>query len=978
MLAGGPEAVGAFVSNGTLFVLGNTNPFESASDCIVIDTVGSQFRVSYGPHFAGTFISGSTVHQFFDTAGVTRIEVNTYEGDDYIYIENTSGRNLVINSGPDSDRIQFSNASGNLSLQNAGVISLAGGSGGNDFDTVVVNDHNTLSAQTYSITLARFDRPGWAGFSYAGDIESLTLVTGKGADTVNVPSTFTGQPIDIASAGGADVVNLGNVANGMRSINANIRISNSPSFTTINANSGADTLGRGWSVDDAGFGNFDRLNGLAPASILWNVSDISSVNITTGQGVDTGTIASTRATLRANSAGERDTVFVGSPIRGGLSQILAPVTIENSPSFSAVVIDDTGNSNQRVATLTNVSGLNTLKHFGASAPADIRFRTSDTSHVTIRTGAGSDDLSIDSIGLADAGQLFIDSVDGSDVVQIGKAPLGTQDIAVQKVTVNGSGASNLFIRDTGSTDSDAPVLKFHAGTGEQRLTGINFWGTTFAWNPTQMASASFHTGQGSRTIDVRSTRGAIYILGTTGSTNLITIGSGASAPDLGTLLDISSFNNNSTIEIDDTATTTGRSIVIDEFDHVTPSATELTGLGAGLVRFTQNVRLRTFLTGSGNNDIRVGALRSDTTFVGSTGFDTIHFGRDDVPGSRTSQWVTHSVFTIGFEHVQLNEQDRPLAGGVFSILGSRLQRPSFPDIETFGVVELHVALPDAGATIDVLTLNPNLTAVVHSGAATDFINVPQTGSTSGVRVVAAGDGSTGYDFIDAGISSFGADARVAIADGGYRGSISARNTGMVQASGAGTIWTQSLSFAGNGHFDIGAAAVVYDYAGASLEAQVRSDILAGFNAGAWNGPGIRSQLAAMSANLTVGYAEAAAVLSPGTTLWHGVDVDDTAVLLRATLGGDANLDGNVNLDDFTSLAASFGVPGRVFSQGDFTFDGEVSLNDFTILASNFGGTFASQPIARSSLAQPRPASNPAGGSRMTMGSDVLLGDAGRA
>ncbi|MDZ4841147.1 MAG: Calx-beta domain-containing protein [Hyphomicrobium aestuarii] len=62
------------------------------------------------------------------------------------------------------------------------------------------------------------------------------------------------------------------------------------------------------------------------------------------------------------------------------------------------------------------------------------------------------------------------------------------------------------------------------------------------------------------------------------------------------------------------------------------------------------------------------------------------------------------------------------------------------------------------------------------------------------------------------------------------------------------------------------------------------------------------------------------------------------------LAGDANRDRAVNLDDFTSLAASFGQPSRVFSQGDFNYDQSVNLDDFTILASRFGTSLSAASI----------------------------------
>ncbi|HRK30520.1 MAG TPA: hypothetical protein PLD59_05530 [Tepidisphaeraceae bacterium] len=67
--------------------------------------------------------------------------------------------------------------------------------------------------------------------------------------------------------------------------------------------------------------------------------------------------------------------------------------------------------------------------------------------------------------------------------------------------------------------------------------------------------------------------------------------------------------------------------------------------------------------------------------------------------------------------------------------------------------------------------------------------------------------------------------------------------------------------------------------------------------------------------------------------------------------GDADMDKSVNLDDFTALAANFGLPGRLWTQGDFTGDELVDLNDFTTLAANFGAT-SPAGAARGSVPEP--------------------------
>src|SRR5206468_3282975 len=82
-------------------------------------------------------------------------------------------------------------------------------------------------------------------------------------------------------------------------------------------------------------------------------------------------------------------------------------------------------------------------------------------------------------------------------------------------------------------------------------------------------------------------------------------------------------------------------------------------------------------------------------------------------------------------------------------------------------------------------------------------------------------------------------------------------------------------------------------------------------------------------------------------------VDGSSVLVRWTRAGDANLDGAVDLTDFTFLASSFNGTGKVWLNGDFNYDGTVDLTDFTVLASNFNTTAGSVDVG---TAVPEPTS----------------------
>ena len=70
-----------------------------------------------------------------------------------------------------------------------------------------------------------------------------------------------------------------------------------------------------------------------------------------------------------------------------------------------------------------------------------------------------------------------------------------------------------------------------------------------------------------------------------------------------------------------------------------------------------------------------------------------------------------------------------------------------------------------------------------------------------------------------------------------------------------------------------------------------------------------------------------------------IDERDVEVLVEDILQtrlGDANLDGDVDQDDFTELARNFGRDARSWDDGDFDGNGRIEFSDFVHLANNFG------------------------------------------
>jgi hypothetical protein len=171
---------------------------------------------------------------------------------------------------------------------------------------------------------------------------------------------------------------------------------------------------------------------------------------------------------------------------------------------------------------------------------------------------------------------------------------------------------------------------------------------------------------------------------------------------------------------------------------------------------------------------------------------------------------------------------------------------------------------------------------------------------------------------------------------------SANVVGALTIAGGATP-TAALDLTNNG--------LVVDYTGDSPLATIQSQLASGYASGSWNGNGINSSAAAADATsahkTAVGFAA-----STGIGTFMGQPIDDTAVLIRHTYSGDANLDGKVDTLDFNSLAANFGGTGKIWSQADFNYDGVVDTLDFNNLAANFGQQLADGAEAGALVPEP--------------------------
>jgi fibronectin-binding autotransporter adhesin len=177
--------------------------------------------------------------------------------------------------------------------------------------------------------------------------------------------------------------------------------------------------------------------------------------------------------------------------------------------------------------------------------------------------------------------------------------------------------------------------------------------------------------------------------------------------------------------------------------------------------------------------------------------------------------------------------------------------------------------------------------------------------------------------------------------------VAATSTGLLElAAGGGSnrvIRTQNLTVSGSGKVNLQDNKLIVTAAGAtgswtgSNYTGVTGLIASGRGtSNLWNGSVgiITTQSAAVGSNFTsIGVARASAVLpatATATALWAGQTITGTDTLVMYTYGGDATLDGKINVDDYIKIDSGIAAGLTGWSNGDFNYDGKINVDDYTL------------------------------------------------
>jgi autotransporter-associated beta strand protein len=157
-----------------------------------------------------------------------------------------------------------------------------------------------------------------------------------------------------------------------------------------------------------------------------------------------------------------------------------------------------------------------------------------------------------------------------------------------------------------------------------------------------------------------------------------------------------------------------------------------------------------------------------------------------------------------------------------------------------------------------------------------------------------------------------------------------------------------------GNLDLASNAMVVDVAPGAETATlttVRQATLSAFAAGAWTGNGLRSASVTAANRQAIGFGLPADVPTAVTGgLFYGAAADDSSVVVRTTVAGDATLDSVVNFDDLLALAKSYNRTDAYWARGDFDYNAIVNFDDLLILAKNYNQVAAAPTVPSASAA----------------------------
>jgi len=432
-----------FTGNYNLTLEGNAISV-NASDGLTTATVDGQSFSFDNFGSAGGEIQNITIETVGNNATVNLLNLAS---DQSATIEGNGSDTVTIGSGGSSSTT--SGIQGPVNITNTTL----------NGTTIKINDSGDVTSQQFSVNnvlgLGTVEQVGSAGILFSdADTSSLTLETGTAqnnsvfvgatAVTTNVysnPLGLVGVHIgDVPSGGPGNcqliqgAVNVSSLG-GQAPANDLVFVDDSQDDTAL---AGPVTL----STFTKGTTTWGSITGLAPAAINYRYASVANLFVYTGDAPNTVDVQATGVTtlLDSDDSGTGaypNTINVGNA--GRVQGILGALNILNPNGPDTITVDDSSDTTNRSATLTNDANPIAGDPSGSIqglAHANINYVYQDTSSLTVKGGGGTNKYFVQ----ATETTTTLDTGSGNDTVNVGEANLlqGIQS----PLTVNGQGGTD--------------------------------------------------------------------------------------------------------------------------------------------------------------------------------------------------------------------------------------------------------------------------------------------------------------------------------------------------------------------------------------------------------------------------------------------------------------------------------------------------------------------------------------------------------
>ena len=747
-------------------------------------------------------------------------------------------------------------------------LTINGGSDGNTF-TVTNTPHGLSTTPTY-------------------------LNSGIGPDQVNIQGTGSSTVLNLQGQSSHDTLNISN-AGSTQGILGAINVKNDGSFDALTIDDSADTTARTATFSTftpGGDTAWESLTGLAPASIDYRAADVNSATFDGGSGSDGNTF-----NVFGIAAGFNTGVPTNLNTGNGTNNIVNIAT-----TAAGTVLNVQGQGFHENVNVTNAgsvqSVLGTVNISSVQAISDFLL-VDDSADATPRTVA---------LGT------FTPMGDTEWESLTGLAP-GTINYKMAQAgsfTINGGSGGNTFTIDGLGNPLDGVSLK--TGTGADH---VNILATDAGSNLDVDGQDGIDTVSVTNAGSVQGIQGSVFISNDS-SFDVVTIDDSAdSVPATVYLYTIPFSPPYGAVSFFPSQQ------IAYQASHVYGPATIKGGSGGNTYYVSGSVDSVDLYSGSGNDQVNIQDIPvgSDLNVDGQSGLDSVNVG--DAGSLQGIQGVVNIKNTAAYDVLTIDDSAGPNVqnANLSSFVPSgdstyELVTGLAPGPISFRAADMDSVTINAGSGantlyIDALAAGGFDNYILNTGAGNDTINVHATDAATALTVNTQG----GSDTINLDFTSGNPLPHLLNLSGLFTltGLIAGRNLN-------GTTLNLNRS-------------TVYINYGSPLNdplALIKSYLKTGYANGAWTGAAtaltgaINSSPAASNPklNTAIGYADSA----DGT----GVDPVPNSILLKYTLYGDANLDGQVNSTDLQILLFGLNKPGA-WDQGDFNYDGNVNSADLQAL-----------------------------------------------